>query len=207
MYAAQLRRNVAAMRRPERRCARAPRIVAVDPHATEIPMIPFMSILLALLTATAAQAADTPAPPTTPKLGCTSADSRAFDFWIGQWDVTDPSGKTVGHSRIESILSGCSISEHWEGRSGFTGVSYNAWDAKAKAWHQFWVDAQGNVARLQGGVAKGSMVLQSAPSPTHVDRITWTPNADASVRQLWEASEDGGKAWKTVFDGLYRKAQ
>lgn len=172
-------------------------------------MIPPKAVLFALLTATVAQAADTaaPAPPPAPKLGCTSAESRAFDFWIGTWDVTDPSGKTVGHSRIESILSGCSISEHWEGRSGFTGVSYNAWDMKAKVWHQFWVDAQGNVARLQGGVAKGSMVLQSAPSPTHVDRITWTPNPDASVRQLWEASEDGGKAWKTVFDGLYRKAQ
>jgi hypothetical protein len=176
-------------------------------HDPEIPMIPLKTLLLALLAATTAHAADTPAPPAAPKLGCTSAESRAFDFWIGKWDVTDPTGKTVGHSRIESILSGCSISEHWEGRSGFTGVSYNAWDAKAKAWHQFWVDAQGNVARLQGGIAKGSMVLQSAPSATHVDRITWTPNADASVRQLWESSEDGGKAWKTVFDGLYRKAQ
>jgi len=120
--------------------------------------------------------------------------------------VTDPTGKTVGHSRIESILSGCSISEHWEGRSGFTGVSYNAWDAKTRMWHQFWVDAQGNVARLQGGIADGRMVLQSAPSTGHVDRITWTPNADGSVRQLWEASEDGGKAWKGVFDGMYRKA-
>ena len=165
-------------------------------------MIPTKALALALFAASAAHATDTPPQPT---LGCSSAASRAFDFWIGAWNVTDPSGKTVGHSRIESILSGCAISEHWEGRSGFTGVSYNAWDAKAKVWHQFWVDAQGNVARLQGGLVNGAMVLQSSPSPTHVDRITWTRNADSSVRQLWEASEDGGKAWKTVFDGLYRK--
>lgn len=170
-------------------------------------MIPPKALTLILLAAAAAQASDTPPMPTpTPAIGCSSAASHAFDFWIGEWNVTDPAGKTVGHSRIESILSGCSISEHWEGRGGFTGVSYNAWDAKAKAWLQFWVDAQGHVARLQGGIANGKMVLQSAPSAGHVDRIIWTPNADSSVRQLWEASEDGGKAWKTVFDGLYRKA-
>ena len=162
--------------------------------------------ILALLVLASAQAADTkPAPK--PTLGCGAAATHAFDFWIGEWNVTDPAGKTVGHSRIESILSGCSISEHWEGRGGFTGVSYNAWDAKTSTWHQFWVDAQGNVARLQGGLADGKMVLQSAPSAGHVDRIAWTPNADGSVRQLWEASEDGGKAWKTLFDGLYRKVR
>ena len=165
-------------------------------------MIQPTALALALLGAAAVHAADTPP---TPTLGCTAAASHAFDFWIGRWTVTDPAGNTAGHSRIESILSGCSISERWEGRSGITGVSYSAWDAKTKVWHQFWVDAQGNVARLQGGLVKGAMVLQSSPSPTHVDRITWTPNADASVRQLSEASEDGGKAWKTVFDGLYRK--
>jgi hypothetical protein len=166
-------------------------------------MIRPTALALALLGATAVHATGTPPAQV---LGCTSAASHAFDFWIGVWSVTDPAGKTVGHSRIESILSGCSISEHWEGRNGFTGVSYNAWDAKAKVWHQFWVDARGNVVRLRGGPVKGAMVLQSPPSPAHMDRITWTPNADSSVRQLWEASEDGGKAWKTVFDGLYRKA-
>ena len=163
-----------------------------------------LALLLLALLANARAADVKPAP--APALGCPGAAAHAFDFWIGEWNVTDPTGKTVGHSRIESILSGCSISEHWEGRSGFTGVSYNAWDAKTKAWHQFWVDAQGNVARLQGGIADGRMVLQSAPSTGHVDRITWTPNTDGSVRQLWEASEDGGKAWKGVFDGMYRKA-
>ncbi len=38
-------------------------------------------------------------------------------------------------------------------------------------------------------------------------RISWTPGEDGSVRQLWEASKDGGATWNVLFDGLYvRKA-
>jgi hypothetical protein len=35
-------------------------------------------------------------------------------------------------------------------------------------------------------------------------RITWTPNADGSVRQLWETADSKG-AWSVVFDGTYTK--
>jgi len=37
------------------------------------------------------------------------------------------------------------------------------------------------------------------------ERISWTPNDDGSVRQLWESSKDGGKSWAVVFDRLYRR--
>jgi hypothetical protein len=37
------------------------------------------------------------------------------------------------------------------------------------------------------------------------NRISWTPAADGSVRQLWEISRDG-ETWETVFDGHYVKA-
>ena len=42
------------------------------------------------------------------------------------------------------------------------------------------------------------------PAWSQRERITWTPNADGSVRQHWETSTDDGKTWKTSFDGLYR---
>ena len=29
---------------------------------------------------------------------------------------------------------------------------------------------------------------------------------DGSVRQLWEASQDGGATWSVLFDGLYQAA-
>jgi hypothetical protein len=36
-------------------------------------------------------------------------------------------------------------------------------------------------------------------------RITWTPVAAGQVRQLWEASRDGGGTWSVVFDGKYAR--
>jgi hypothetical protein len=35
-------------------------------------------------------------------------------------------------------------------------------------------------------------------------RITFTPNPDGAVRQLWETSDEKGQ-WSTVFDGLYSR--
>ena len=37
------------------------------------------------------------------------------------------------------------------------------------------------------------------------NRITWTPNSDGTVRQLWEVSKDQGESWQTEFDGLYKR--
>ena len=148
-----------------------------------------------------------------PAFGCPAsmAEYHQFDFWIGHWEVRDPAGKVVGHSRIEPISDSCGISEHWQGMSGSNGVSYNAWDAGSKHWHQFWVGNTPNgVLHLEGGVDHGRMAMQATqPNPQtgkpQVQRITWTPNADGSVRQLWDQSDDGGKTWKVSFDGMYRK--
>jgi hypothetical protein len=65
------------------------------------------------------------------------------------------------------------------------------------------------VLLLDGRFENGAMRLEGR-SPTagggeQIDRITWTPNPDGSVRQHWEQSTDGGKSWQTAFDGLYRK--
>ena len=40
----------------------------------------------------------------------------------------------------------------------------------------------------------------------YVNRISWTPNEDGTVRQHWE-TRTGDADWTTLFDGLYtRKA-
>jgi len=85
------------------------------------------------------------------------------------------------------------------------------YDAPRKVWHQTWVDNQGGLLALEGGLRGASMVLEGKqPGPQggeQTSRITWTPNADGTVRQLWEISTDGGKSWTTAFDGLYRHPQ
>ena len=53
---------------------------------------------------------------------------------------------------------------------------------------------------LQVMVLRG--VTHNAQGAAVQNRITWTPNADGSVRQHWEASTDG-ETWTTAFDGRY----
>jgi hypothetical protein len=38
-----------------------------------------------------------------------------------------------------------------------------------------------------------------------LQRITWSQLPGGKVRQLWEASKDGGKTWTVVFDGTYTR--
>lgn len=141
--------------------------------------------------------------------GCTAPAYRQFDFWVGSWDVTNPQGKTAGTNRIESILGGCVLQEFWTSAAGGDGTSLNMWSAADGKWHQVWMDAGGNLLELAGGLEGKSMVLSSVPRPAgadsvrRVDRVTWTPLEEGKVRQLWEASTDGGRTWSVQFDGLY----
>jgi hypothetical protein len=170
----------------------------------------FAATTAALLCATPAawsQGASAP-----PPLPCTSAEHRQFDFWLGRWEVFTPDGKKAGVNLIEAAHGGCVLIERWQGAGGFAGTSLNSWDAQARVWRQFWVDNQGGLLQLAGGIEGVRMVLASAaphprqPGLTLRQRIAWTPLDGGAVRQHWEQSEDGGASWSTVFDGRYVKA-
>ena len=172
--------------------------------------MPMRLLLAALLLAAAPSIAQQPAKPPPP---CMDTQHRQFDFWVGEWDVSNPAGKPAGRSRIESKLNQCVVHEHWFGVGGSVGESFNLYNAGSGQWEQYWVDNGGNRLHLKGGLVGKAMVLegvQDKPNAqtglTQRERITWTPNADGSVRQLWETSTDDGKRWATSFDGLYRKA-
>jgi len=142
-----------------------------------------------------------------------------FDFWLGDWSVTTPDGKPAGTNRIESVAGGQGLYENWEatvqpnGQPSGNGKSLNAFNPAKNQWQQFWIGSGGNVLELAGGRVDGRMVLASAERALRdgrsvTNRITWTPNADGTVRQRWEQSFDAGKTWQTVFEGLYtRKRQ
>jgi hypothetical protein len=147
----------------------------------------------------------TPAAPAQPAL---PPESRQFDFWLGEWDVTTPDGKPAGESRIESMANGAGLLENWTGAGNFLGKSLNAYNVAKKQWQQFWVGTGGGVLELAGGLMDGNMVLvgeHDVRGQHLTEKITWTPNADGSVRQHWEQSTDGGKTWTDAFDGLYRR--
>ena len=137
------------------------------------------------------------------KTPCSAPEHHQFDFWIGQWEVFLPNGNKAGENRIEAVEGGCALLEQWSGTRGPTGKSLNIYDGLRRVWHQTWVDSTGGLLVLEGQWLDGRMVLSSTAHP--IQRITWAPQPDGSVRQLWESSKDGGKNWSTAFDGKYVK--
>ena len=149
--------------------------------------------------------AQEPAEATAP---CAAEEYRQFDFWIGSWEVTTADGNVAGLNTIDSILNGCVLRERWQGARGMNGTSFNTYDPYAGSWHQTWVDDRGGFLLLSGGFRDGSMVLSGEMEDEQgpvLHRITWTPISGDEVRQLWEASRDGGATWSLVFDGQYRR--
>jgi|SRR6185312_2022967 len=163
-------------------------------------------LFLLILTVTSAYAAPVPPAP------CSAPEYRQFDFWLGDWDVTNPAGKPAGHNRVTSEYGGCVLQEHWSGTGGSLGSSFNIYDPVRKVWHQTWVDNSGTLLEIEGGLKDGSMVMSGEQLQRDgkklLNRITWTPigsGGAAKVRQLWETSTDGGRTWSTAFDGSYSK--
>lgn len=146
----------------------------------------------------------------TPPAACSGVEHDQFDFWIGEWSVTQLDGSVAGENSIQPILNGCVLFEQWTGASGFTGKSFNMYDAASGEWHQTWVDGSGSRLDLTGGLDDADMVLRgerpSAQGGTVQHEIRWTPQDDGSVRQHWRSSADGGATWKDVFVGIYARS-
>ena len=139
---------------------------------------------------------------------CSAPEHRQFDFWLGDWQVHRSNGVLAGINRITSEYGGCVIHERYATGRGYSGESLNVYDAARKVWHQTWVDSDGLLLTLEGRWNGQAMVMQGEslqPGGTRArQRITWTPQPDGSVRQLWEAANAAG-AWTVVFDGRYTR--
>ena len=162
--------------------------------------------MLALLFLAAQSAV--PASPPPPPPACTASEHRQFDFWVGEWTVT-PTGKTnvVASSLIEKLYGGCAIRENWMPLKGTAGGSLNNY--YNGRWRQTWVDAANSRVDFAGGLVAGNMVLTGdwkgvlGPGKDALIRMTYSKNADGTVRQHGEQSTDGGKSWSTNFDFTY----
>src|ERR1700753_2816621 len=115
-------------------------------------------------------------------LRCEAAVYHQFDFWIGEWTVTNPAGKKVGESSVTREESGCLIVEHWKSAAGNAGQSYNFYDPAAREWRQVWF-APTELTDYRGALKpNGEMVLeglsQLAGGATQKSRGAWTANKD-----------------------------
>ena len=138
---------------------------------------------------------------------CEASAFRQFDFWLGDWDVTNHHGVVAGTDRIERSLNGCVIEEHYSGFRGNHALSVSFHDQSRDLWRQLWFTDDGSVFEFEGGFRDGKMQLEreiESPNGTAVRRrLTWFPIDGGRVRQLFENSSDGGQSWFTLFKLTY----
>jgi hypothetical protein len=163
--------------------------------------------VLAMLAMVASAASPSPSP--SPAAACSVPAAHRLDFWLGQWDVRNPSGGFEGRNVIEKVLGGCAILEHWSDGDGSAGQSLFYYDALGARWKQVWVTDTGEFkekaeqpdfvdgVRFQGEIPRrdGRRIQ---------DRTTLTVLPDGRVRQLIEQSGDGGTTWR-AWEGLYTR--
>jgi hypothetical protein len=75
-------------------------------------------------------------------------------------NVPDPLSRLRGTNRITRAYGGCVLHEQYDTGRGYSGASYNIYDAGRRKWHQSWVDTSGTLLRLDGGLVEGKMVLE-----------------------------------------------
>ncbi len=137
-----------------------------------------------------------------------------LDFWVGDWIVYSGEDK-VGENKIEKILGGCAVMEHWKGLGGGEGKSLFFVDTNG-TWKQIWVTEW---AANPGGVKEKTHIdslpneairfqgqLQHPDVGKYLDRTTLTPIEKGKVRQVIETSTDSGETWKKTFDAIYVRA-
>ena len=174
--------------------------------------LPRVSFVVLLLLGTILHA-QTPAGVPHPCL--TMPEAHQFDFWIGTWDVTPwqvkaptPAQK-MGFNDIHPILEHCVLSENWTATRGGEGKSSNFFDTNLGKWRQIWMADSGGPLDYTGEFRDGAMRFagwtRDAKGNRVEQKLTFFAIAPDTVRQLFEASTDGGKTWASTFDGRYVK--
>ena len=132
-----------------------------------------------------------------------------LDSWLGDWDVFDSAGHLVGTNRIERVLDGAALIEHWRDADGSEGKSWFYFYPPERRWKQVWVtpgfvkekaqvEAPAESIRFRGEI-------HARNGRTLLDQTTLTRQPDGSVRQVIEQSADGGRNWQIGFDAIYRR--
>lgn len=136
-----------------------------------------------------------------------------LDFWLGEWDVY-AGDRRVGTNRVEKILDGCAVMEHWLSAVGGEGKSLFYYLPREEVWKQVWVTGRATglggvkektlVEELPGGALRfqGRIPLPEG-SESFLDRTTLTPLPGGRVRQVIETSGDEGATWALRWDAVY----
>lgn len=136
---------------------------------------------------------------------CAGSGHRQFDFWVGDWKVTNRFGQFSAINRVTAELDGCVVEEHWAPIGGPRGRSLNTWDAATGQWHQTWVPDGGRPFRMDGGLRPDGVMdmigvrVRPVPDlPPWVDHYTWT---QVTPDRVVQASTFDIFDWGVHFEG------
>ena len=151
---------------------------------------------------------------------CPDARSRQFDFWIGEWDVTnrhrrpesdDPVWYDTGLAtdRVEPVVGGCAIVEHWDGTLTFdrvVGFSVRAFDPRREVWDLvlLWPSPNRPVfATFAGEFRHGRGEFNAESVDAHdrpqTTRLTFADVGPDALRWDLALSSDSGITWRTSW--------
>jgi tetratricopeptide (TPR) repeat protein len=138
-----------------------------------------------------------------------SEKARQFDFWVGEWVVTNPQGQQVGINNVKMLEDGCIIEENWAGALGGTGKSINFFDSTTGKWRQTWVSNGGGISEFAGQYSDGALRFEGESHLSNGQRVmrklTFFNLGPDRVRQFSEASSDDGKNWTVNYDFTYTR--
>jgi imidazolonepropionase-like amidohydrolase len=161
---------------------------------------------------------------------CTAPEARAFDFWIGDWDIRQQILRKDGtwlelpaHTSVTATLDGCALIEHWQGQVSFfwegmqepetmRGLSVRAYDHGTGKWFIHWMDTR---APRFGAPYAGTFVSGrgeffrefETPEGRRVGRITFSDIAADSVAWELAISTDDRKTWQTLWTMDMRRSR
>lgn len=154
---------------------------------------------------------------------CEDAHYREFDFWIGEWDLTnlrlqeDGSWLDVGSAtnRVFPVAGGCGIVELWDGYLGdnhIRGFSVRAYNGETGKWHLVLNWPQQNRAgfgMLEGVFRHGrGDFFNEFTRPDGTSGLTRYSFADIGHDTFrWNdgTSFDGGQTWRTAWIMEFRR--
>ncbi len=144
--------------------------------------------------------------------------SNAFDFWVGNWELTWDEGNGItgrGINNIVKILDDKVIQENFvglEGRAkGFKGSSVSVFNPRAKSWHQAWVDNQGGYYDFVGEVDGDKKIFKTKmvekDGKQLIQRMVFYDIKPTSLMWDWESSVDNGENWQLQWRIKYKKKE
>ena len=142
--------------------------------------------------------------------GCSAAEYRQLDFWLGDWDAFDASepATAIARTHVDLIAAGCAVHELYEQTDGLIGDSILSFDAARQVWQQTWVTNRGSLMVIAGRFNNGAVTLEgevhTGNGRSWLQRITWKAEG-SDVRETAVMSTDGGKSWVPAFDVLFRR--